>query len=326
MFFIETREERLAQRFAERRSLTVPVDVLSVAKTLATVSEKVFPVDIDGLCLDLKKPGIRPTIWVSKTLRPERKRFTLAHEIGHVIIPWHFGMILDEIDARPGQTTSEYFQWEGEANRFAAELLMPSSWADDLCRRSGHMRDAMHVIAQRAEVSLQAAALRVLKLGPPGYLVAATRDGIVEWNGRTKGTRSHPPSEGDHISATHMPVCDEPEELCYNQIAYVWWREKGTIKPPRKPPAEDWRAVLVELLDLVPGTKRKLIQTQLNAIVGYAIGKEPRGAPVDAIYARTVESLQNRSAPDPHLNMLLHHPRFDDYVLARVYERARSTS
>jgi Zn-dependent peptidase ImmA (M78 family) len=324
VFSTDTREERLAQRFAERRSLSVPIDVLALANSLAIVSEKIFPIDIDGLCLDLKKPGIKPTVWVSKNLRHERKRFTLAHEIGHIVIPWHSGIILDEIDVSPGRTTSNYFEWEGEANRFAAELLMPSLWADDICRRASHMRDAMHVIAQRAEVSLQAAALRVLKLGPPGYLVAATRSGMIEWTGRTKGTRSAPPREGNHIAHAEMPACETPEELCYNQITYVWWKEKGTIKPPRQPPADHWKVILADMLGLVPDSKRKQLQGQVNAIVGYAIGKEPKGAPVDAIYARTVQSLQNRSAPDPHLNMLLNHPRFDDYVLSRVFERAEA--
>jgi hypothetical protein len=323
VFAPETREERLAQRFAKRRSLRVPIDVLGLAAELANFSEKAFPIDIDGLCLDLKKPGIRPTIWVSKSLRHERKRFTIAHEIGHIIIPWHFGTILDEIDAKPEQTTSQYFQWEGEANRFAAELLMPSLWADDICRRANHMRDAMHVVAQRAEVSLQAAALRILKLGPPGYLMAAARDGSVEWTGRTRGTRSHPPDDGSVVSLVDMPACEAPEVLRYNQVEYYWWKEKSAIKPPRYPSNEDWRAILRELLDLVPESKRKQIQTQVNAIVGYAIGKEPKGASVDVIYARAVQSLQSRSAADAHLNMILSHPKFDDYVLGRVFERSR---
>ncbi|NYT41541.1 ImmA/IrrE family metallo-endopeptidase [Sphingomonas sp. R-74633] len=300
------------------------MDVVAVAHSLATFSEKSFPVDIDGICLDLKVAGKRPTIWVSKNLRLERKRFTIAHEVGHVVIPWHFGTILDEIDAKPKKTTSEYFEWEGEANRFAAELLMPSVWADDICRRSTHLRDAMHVIAQRAEVSLRAAALRVLRLGPPGYLVAAARNDVIEWTGRTKGTRSHGPNEGELVSTIDMPACEEPQILRYNQTSYLWWKERGSIKPPRRAPSEGWRTILSEMLQLVPEEKSEQIRRQINAIVGYAIGKEPKGSPVDVIYARAVASLQNRSSADMHLSMLLSHPKFDDYVLSRVYERSQA--
>lgn len=57
-----------------------------------------------------------PVIVINKTFPSDRKRFTLAHELGHIVMH-----ILNEAPI------SEYRDREDEANRFAAEFLMPAS-------------------------------------------------------------------------------------------------------------------------------------------------------------------------------------------------------
>jgi Zn-dependent peptidase ImmA (M78 family) len=282
-----------------------------------------FPIDVDGLCRDLKRPGVRPQIWINRSLGHHRRRFTIAHEIGHVIIPWHTGTIVDDLDADDPSEHSDYFHMEGEANRFAAELLMPRAWAESICQRAEHLRDAMHAIAQGAEVSLFAAALRTTQVGPPGYIVAGVTDEFVTWVGKTKGTRGRPPHHAQHVSTIDMVAYGDPELLSYGPTTYYWWKElEGVPAPPK--PLEPWREILSRVLTVVPSSERKKTQMQLNAIIGYAIGKLPKGTPVDQLYMRALEGLQNRSDYNPYVVAARHHPDFHDYVLARVHERAEA--
>ena len=127
-----TPEERIAARLINRLGLVPRIDVAKIASSLATVTEKRFPYQIDGVSLDLKVIGKRPKIWVSRDNGHVRRRFTLAHEIGHILIPWHTGGIIDDLDEPRSRGRGQYRQMEAEANRFAAELLMPTAWVKGL--------------------------------------------------------------------------------------------------------------------------------------------------------------------------------------------------
>ncbi len=65
--------------------------------------------DFDGLAFPLEVPG--PVFFMNKDLPTDRLRFTLAHEIGHVVM----------------HKTKLSLEMEEEAHEFAAELLMPKS-------------------------------------------------------------------------------------------------------------------------------------------------------------------------------------------------------
>jgi Zn-dependent peptidase ImmA (M78 family) len=120
-------EVRLAQRLVERHMLRPQIDVDNLLQDYAGVEYVDFPVKIDGLCLDLKVTGKKPTVLVNRESYPTRRRFTLAHELGHVLIPWHLGCVIGEIDVSDISGDS-YYQMASEANRFASELLMPKNW------------------------------------------------------------------------------------------------------------------------------------------------------------------------------------------------------
>lgn len=318
---LETREERLANRFASRHGFHPPVDVEAIARSLAEVSEKRFPVeDVDGLCLDLKKPGIRPKVWINMARSYHRKRFTFAHEIGHIVIPWHTGAIVDDLDAGDSDR-DEYRRIESQANRFAAELLMPRAWAADICKRAEHLRDAMHAIQKIADVSYHAAALRTAQVGPSGYLLAAVREGLVEWVGRTRGTRARVPVQGVSVESIDMPAFGPPEVLSSPTVHYYFWMALPGV-PLEAKPSEPWRQILERMLANIPAQERFRTRQRINAIVGNAFGKAPPDSTPDVMYQRVLESLQNRSDRDKWVAATLQHPDLSQYVLARVHERA----
>lgn len=64
----------------------------------------------------------------SLTKLEARRRFTISHEIGHLKIPWHGGSIACHIDEGGASVSGDQYLREGEAHRFASELLMPTEW------------------------------------------------------------------------------------------------------------------------------------------------------------------------------------------------------
>jgi Zn-dependent peptidase ImmA (M78 family) len=316
-------EERMAYRLSRRLGLIPPINVLKIAALYASVEEKIFPVDIDGLCLDLKKLGKRPMIWLNAKLPHHRKRFTLAHEIGHVVIPWHSGSIVDDLDGEDPGERSAYREMEAEANRFASELLMPQAWSAALCERAEHMRGAMHTIAQVADVSLQAAYLRTIQCGPAGYLAAGVQNGTIIFSAKTRGTKGSAPNVGMPIADLDMPAYQDAEILNYSSVAYHWWKARMEIEIPDCPD-QPWRDILIQITDNIEPEQTFDVHQRLNAIIGNALGKFARGSSVSVMYQQCLYALQNRVDRNDNLKRALEHPELNNYVLARAYERSRS--
>ena len=117
-------------------------------------------------------------IWVDRgeaRRSPGRRRFTIAHEIGHLLlhVPVLHQVFYDrpgdirEIDEAPdGEELAELRRREREANVFARELLMPAPLVAEQAHATGFNLPAL---ANRFEVSVPAMRLRLrlLKLLPP---------------------------------------------------------------------------------------------------------------------------------------------------------------
>jgi Zn-dependent peptidase ImmA (M78 family) len=142
----EYSEVNMARRLLQKQRLTPPIDVLALIQQYADVIFRPIPIEkVDGVCLDLKVAGKRPRVIVNSNKPKRRQVFTLAHELGHIIIPWHVGTIPDIINFSPEELhelpaeyiasaltdLGRYSQTEREANRFASELLMPEQWVKD---------------------------------------------------------------------------------------------------------------------------------------------------------------------------------------------------
>jgi len=114
----------------EESKLSIPVDVSSLANNLG-IEIKEEPMDdaISGHISRVSEYAYR--IVVNSTHHENRKRFTIAHEIGHFLFDDDIlednKKICDEKLFRSGQGCSTLNQErETRANRFAASLLMPT--------------------------------------------------------------------------------------------------------------------------------------------------------------------------------------------------------
>lgn len=101
-----------------------PVDPVAIARAYgAEVHFADLPEDYEGLFRPAAMAGEHlPQIWVDTDTGPQRRRFSVAHELGHLVEDGEKA----QIDRRRSKVTSLGSDpHEVYANAFAAELLMP---------------------------------------------------------------------------------------------------------------------------------------------------------------------------------------------------------
>lgn len=100
----------------------VAIDVNRFAKRLnISIQERSLGKEISGLLI-IKEGKV--AIGIESDQGEQRKRFTIAHELGHFFLHREIkSTFVDEIFARSNKTN----QLEREANAFAASLLMPEA-------------------------------------------------------------------------------------------------------------------------------------------------------------------------------------------------------
>ncbi len=162
---IETLTQELLSKY-RIKGPAVPIDDIAEGEG-ATVQFTRFNNEVSGLLLRKDREAI---IAVEKAQSAARKRFTVAHELGHLIL--HQGKEL-RIDTKfrvnlrsPESSTAEDVE-EIEANAFGAALLMPETFLrKDLSDFILDIDDEEQVkgLAKRYEVSAQAMTLRLVNL------------------------------------------------------------------------------------------------------------------------------------------------------------------
>jgi len=125
--------------------------------------------DISGAII---RKGIRVVIAVNTSHHLNRQRFTVAHELGHYF--FHQGLE-EHVDqnfriAWRNSDSSRAIDWlEIEANRFAAELLMPREFlVKDLDALQRIEKRTVALLASRYRVSPEAMKFRLTNLGITG--------------------------------------------------------------------------------------------------------------------------------------------------------------
>jgi hypothetical protein len=142
----DPRADELRVRYLELfggDDLPVPVEKIAVDLLGLDVRET-DELEVSGMLL----PASR-TIWLNATEPEPRRRFTLAHELGHWVCQCLEGTAAPVMCRPKDVTESALRAVEREANIFAAELLMPepavrsSAGEDWLWRRFGVSDEAM---------------------------------------------------------------------------------------------------------------------------------------------------------------------------------------
>jgi Zn-dependent peptidase ImmA (M78 family) len=155
------REEKLAQKVLRKYNLVPPYDIMTLVEKKATIAFHIFPFKADGITVNIKSD--KPRIYINNAfgIPKTRQRFTIAHELGHIFLPWHKGTIASDINEYCISTHMTYREMESEANRFASELLMPSDWIINILEQNIPFKARLDKILQDAGVSLDAALIKI---------------------------------------------------------------------------------------------------------------------------------------------------------------------
>jgi len=113
-----------------------------------------------------------------------RRRFAVAHELGHLLLQGSSQFVLcSDKDLVPFYTNSPD---ELEASAFASALLMPTRMFEPLCRTASPSVSYVAELAQRFQVTLTAAATRYIQFCPHRCCLVASTGGKIRYHRKTQ--------------------------------------------------------------------------------------------------------------------------------------------
>jgi predicted transcriptional regulator len=144
-------------------AVRLPVDVTRVACRLGlAVERRLLEPGVDGLLVKLEGQT-RLRAVVSSRCDPDRRRFVLAHEIGHHVRehqgPWTRDAVLGRVERHQELSSTTTDPDERWANAFATALLMPAGVVSTLWSTGMDL----DVLARRLGVTPAALALRLTR-------------------------------------------------------------------------------------------------------------------------------------------------------------------
>jgi Zn-dependent peptidase ImmA (M78 family) len=316
-------ERRLAARILADRGLSPPVPVEDLAAERLDISEEFFPADCDAVVFGLADAD-RPRLIVNSGRAPVRRRFTLAHELGHFVMAWHLGTIICHTDLREEDEWADELGdeihriTEHEANGFASELLMPRAWLQELLA-SAPIPKAIEQV-RTANVSAPAACFAIIDLLPPGNMLALLdNEKRARYLFRTAGADVPLRYRGQQADPSSLDaVAAEKARIWFgNQLIY-WWRFEMQSDLIESDDVRSASEVLNGILDSVsPASEHQHLRNRINGIVGSAKNRTD-----DFSAERLHAELQQRFANRSDLREILTHSEFPLFLSRKAAEIA----
>jgi len=211
-------------------------NLLRLAPQLGLEIREVPADGFDGALIRAREVPLGAIV-IRKSIREAgRKNFTLAHEIGHFLLPGH-----DRADLVC--TKSDIGNWgdgsktiEREADEFAAELLMPAAVVQRIIASSAPSLELIQRIAHRFRTSLSAAAWRYCDLGKGPCAVVWSKEGRIDWSKRSE-TFPFSLRKGDSLpegtfarrAFAGLPIPKPPQQVGSG----LWGRSPNASKEPK---------------------------------------------------------------------------------------------
>ncbi|WP_328525623.1 ImmA/IrrE family metallo-endopeptidase [Kribbella sp. NBC_00359] len=324
-----TAVERLADTLVERLDLRPPIDILALAQELADVEELEWSPSCDGLAVDLNSK--RPKIFLRQQSPAYRKRFTAAHEYGHIRISWHVDIVQchqdptapsagapEGSDRDLGRTLAARQEWE--ANRFASRLLVPSRFLQALTSSYREVPELLTDLAI-ADVSASAGIIAVAKHLPPGYVFHVPG---LHWPFVTsRGTRSY--VSADEFGSWNSSELDTraiAKGTVSHQGQPISWWQTAPVVTGTLAPADDDRSVAQVLRDAVESVysidRVASMAAKISAKTAGLLSHAPDLSRADDI----LTLLRYRLADDVECADLVANADFDLYLVRRAIQYA----
>lgn len=301
--------EKMAARLLARHNLRPPYDLEALASKYATVEQHHFPLDADGVTIGIGGEN-KPQILINSNSPETRRKFTLAHELGHIIIPWHTGTIVSHLGKI--EASEEYRRMESEANQFAAELLLPSSWISEKESEFSSVENLISSILDDSGASRDATLIKIFNtvelpiicagINGEGEIIDYFRSGSSPTSVSLIGRKV---DEEKVFSTSKVEECFRLGDRSYQ--AWVFSCGEFSETDPRP-----WRDVLNQILE---ETDSKNLLPSINAILPskYNSNKDKSESELCSL---ALQAYDGRGRFDA----VIAHPLFPQYVIKRIRE------
>ncbi len=301
--------EKMAARLLTRHDLRPPYDLEALVLKYATVEQHHFPLDADGVTIGIGGEK-KPQVLINSDSPETRRKFTLAHELGHIIIPWHTGTIVSH--PLKVEANEEYRRMELEANQFAAELLLPSSWIIEKESELASVEKLISSILDDSGASRDAALIKIFntielpiicaELDSEGEIIDYYRSGSSPTSVSLIGRKV---DEESVFSTSKVEERFRLGDRTYQ--TWVFSCDEFTESDPRP-----WRHVLNQILE---ETNSKDLLPSINAILPskYNSNKDKSESELCSL---ALQAYDGRGRFDT----VIAHPLFSQYVIKRIKE------
>lgn len=170
--------ERLASKTIDEFGICSPEHIrirdIAFAKGAMVVEQR-----LTRAAASIVKVGNHSTIRIPPTDTPERKRFSIAHELGH--------LLMDHVESiQKVCSNDDMMNWyqstqETQANFFASELILPSMLVSRRCDIENINLEPIKQIATDFRASLTATAIKFVRLCPEKCAVVYSVKGKIKW-------------------------------------------------------------------------------------------------------------------------------------------------
>ena len=293
-----------------------PIRVTEYLEKHADVRYDTLPLGLHGLLV--RRAKARPLVFIEEGIAARRKRFTAGHELGHILIPWHSGTIACfEEDLLERDSPAALM--EAEANEFASNILLPSSWLHSYLEVPiDDLAGALLQCSEDSDVSIAAVLMGARRVLEFPAVMAVLGSGHVEaaastasWHGSKIGRWTRDPVKEIRRSSTTFKRL----RIAADRELLIGIHESDI---PAGRPARDSKVILTGLLQEVyeNAIERRRISTRVNGIVGSA-NTRVTSREVEVIYS----TLRQRFGDREFVELTSHHD-FEEFLLAKAYELA----
>lgn len=325
--------QRLADLVVERLDLRPPVDVSALVAQNASIHD--LPEDVpelDAVLIGLDSEENH--VFVNRHRTSRRQRFTMAHELGHILLPWHQAHELiceadgGEDNDDPGKLlrlpgldakSREIRGHELEADAFAARTLVPKRFVDSI---AGLVVDEMLQALETADVSTPAGMRSLADCLPAGYVFAMLDDADrVDGMWRSGPPRSGVPTvlgitRGEPIDKDLALRTMADSGLSYHYGRRIWWA-RADIDLSVAADAAEWKPILRSICNDLNSGDAAAAKRMWDSVcaIGGALVSDVDTVSLSRMAALLVIRLKRRT----ELDGLVKDPRFGDYVAARAH-------
>jgi hypothetical protein len=178
--------ELIARALLKFVGMRAPVDVYDLADKIGLQIRDVPSTGFDGALVRIAGRRIagRPDGIIAKRESIEseaRKRFTIAHEIGHYLLPGHGVDVSVCVTEQLDVAREKVAQMEKEANKFASELLLPLHTVAEIVGKYGFSMHSCSSVSEIFEASLTASASQCVKASESEVALVVTDGRIIKY-------------------------------------------------------------------------------------------------------------------------------------------------